>query len=300
MPIFTQKQSDYFNASSGAFSEVTDREATGDKSVTIDKHEKSVLAQCYPLDSFTRAGGALPDGKPTHFNFKYVFSDDITHKTKTHKIAVKYPKNNKNELRLYFNRESHFYPPPNVIWYIFCRKDEHIPYIGFMKQSQWNSIGIKKNIQDVFKHDYSFDEEDDDYQKSIAEPEKAGTAKSSTVTKHNRDAKTARRALKNANYKCEFNEEHQTFTSGSTQKNYVEAHHLVPVSLTNTDNFKFKLDVKENLIALCPNCHRAIHYGDTATKMELLNKFFNERHEKLSKKGIDITLEKIYEIYGIG
>lgn len=300
MPLFTRKQLDHFNANIGAFSVVTDREATGDKSVTIDKHEKTVLSKCYSLDSFTRVGGALPDGKPTHFNFKYVFSDDINLKTEIHKIAIKYPKVAKNELRLYFNRESHFYPPSNYIWYIFQREGDLIPHIGFMKLSQWDSIGMKKNILDVFKHDYTFDEDDEAYQKSIAEPEKPGSAKTSTITRHNRDPQTAKKALINAHYKCEFNEEHQSFISGTTQRNYVEAHHLVPVSLTNTDEFKFNLDVIENLIALCPNCHRAIHYGDTATKMELLIKFFNERHENLNKKGIQTTLEQIYTIYGIG
>ncbi|MFT5675217.1 MAG: hypothetical protein ACI808_001147 [Paraglaciecola sp.] len=300
MPAFTQKQLDFFKASSGAFSVVTNREATGDKSVTIDKYEKAVLAKCYPLDSFTRAGGALPDGKPTHFNFKFVFADGISLKTEIHKIAIKYPKLAKTELRLYFNRESHFYPPSNVIWYIFQREDDPIPHIGFMKSSQWDSIGLKKSVQEIFKHDYTFDEDDDTYQKSIAEPEIAGKAKSLIVTRHNRDTQTAKKALINARYKCEFDEEHQTFTSGSTQNNYVEAHHLVPVSLTNTSEFKFKLDVIENLIALCPNCHRAIHYGDAATKMEILTKLFTERHEKLNERGIEITLEQIFTIYGIG
>ncbi|NQX97163.1 MAG: HNH endonuclease [Flavobacteriales bacterium] len=304
----------HFNAVSGACSPVTDREATGDKSVTIDKHEKSVLKTCYSLNSFTRAGGALPDGKPSHFNFNVISFKNNKLSYEQHELAIKYPKSNKDELRLYFNRESTFYPPTDSTWFIFTKQGDPTPYIGFMKTSEWGNIGVDKTTKEVYEHDYLFDGDDDNYQKSIAEPiedtddeladiadeePKLATSKQrGSVSRHHRKAKLAKKAFRAADYKCQFNKDHRTFISGATKKPYIEAHHLVPVSLNGTDEFEYELDVVENIIPLCPMCHRAIHFGDTGTKKELLQKFIKERQDKLKKKKINITFERLLQIYG--
>ena len=109
----------------------------------------------------------------------------------------------------------------------------------------------------------------------------------------------AKSALLKAKFTCEFNTTHTTFISGTTQKNFVEAHHLVPVSLTGKGYFNVNLDVCENIISLCPNCHRAIHYGNAPTKIEILKKLYDSRKEQLSSKGIALDLEELSEIYGV-
>lgn len=43
---FNEAQMRFFNASSGAYSRVTQREGRGDRSVAIDKREREVLFQC--------------------------------------------------------------------------------------------------------------------------------------------------------------------------------------------------------------------------------------------------------------
>lgn len=316
MAHFNIKQLKFFNATSGAFSHVTEREATGDKSVTVDKQEKATLQLCYPLDSFTRAGGATPDGKPSHFLFNVTTIQKGKLLTEAHELAIKYPKANKNELRLYFNRESTFYPPVDTTWFIYTKRGEDTPYIGFMKTSEWGNIGVEKAVDEIFEHDYLFDDEDDAYQKSIAEPvdgsidndvedededeepQLASDASTSTTKKHKRKAKLAKKAIHKGDYKCQVNNEHQTFVSGATKKPYLEAHHLVPVSLNGTDEFKYELDVIANIIPLCPTCHRAIHFGDAGTKKELLQKLLQKQQEKLKNKKIVVSLERLLQIYG--
>ena len=80
--------------------------------------------------------------------------------------------------------------------------------------------------------------------------------------------------LMRAGYQCEINSEHTSFTT-SNGRQYVESHHIIP--LKYQDQFDFNLDAVENLIALCPNCHKAIHYGSRKTKEILLKQIHNIR-----------------------
>jgi len=63
-----------------------------------------------------------------------------------------------------------------------------------------------------------------------------------------RDPKMAVRALELADFKCEIDEAHSTFVARSTKRNFVEAHHLIPIA--EQSNHKFSLDVPENIVAL--------------------------------------------------
>lgn len=76
---------------------------------------------------------------------------------------------------------------------------------------------------------------------------------------------------------------------------YTEAHHLVPLS--KYEYFKYSLDVEENVVSLCSNCHNQIHYGKDADT--LLFKLFKDRENKLKSVGIDITFEELKKMYNI-
>lgn len=60
---------------------------------------------------------------------------------------------------------------------------------------------------------------------------------------------------------------------------YTEPHHIVPMS--RQDAFDTSLDVEENIISLCCNCHKQIHLGQGYEDM--LEKIYNERKELLKK-----------------
>lgn len=108
-----------------------------------------------------------------------------------------------------------------------------------------------------------------------------------------RDSHMAAIALKNADYKCENNLMHECFIRRRGGKPYTEVHHLIPLAY----HYKFdtSLDIPENIVSLCSNCHNEIHYGKNAD--ELIKKLFDERKEKLKQAGIEITIDKLLDMY---
>ena len=102
-------------------------------------------------------------------------------------------------------------------------------------------------------------------------------------------------ALKRANFKCEFNPEHETFEKGSDGERYMEVHHLVPMAQQGL--FDNSLDVPANVVSLCCNCHRCIHLGTEKNKKIMLFNLFNERREELEKAGIELTFEDLTKMY---
>ena len=101
-------------------------------------------------------------------------------------------------------------------------------------------------------------------------------------------------ALVHANYQCEIDPEHLTFIRRNSGRPYTEPHHLVPLSYQ--DQFSVSLDVEENIVSLCSNCHKQIHYGRDAE--ELVSQLFKARKGLLGNAGIDITIEQLLSFYG--
>lgn len=110
-----------------------------------------------------------------------------------------------------------------------------------------------------------------------------------------RDVKVAINALCLADHKCECDPSHQTFTRKNTPIPYMESHHLIPISRFR--EFKYSLDVEENIVSLCPNCHRLLHHGKMSEKERLLRRLFESRLSGLQKCGIALSFEKLKEYY---
>ena len=113
---------------------------------------------------------------------------------------------------------------------------------------------------------------------------------------YSRNPKFSKAALRFAKYKCEINIEHETFHNGKHP--YMEGHHLIPMS--QQDFFTSSLDVPSNIISLCPTCHKALHYGNKAIKIEYLKKLFFERKNTLNKCDLQITIKDLIKIYTQG
>ena len=109
-----------------------------------------------------------------------------------------------------------------------------------------------------------------------------------------RDRQTAINALVHANYECEIAINHQTFIRKKSNLKYTEPHHLIPMAFS--DEFEVSLDVEENIVSLCSNCHNQIHYGKDADK--LITKLYEERKNNLKKVGIVISLNRLLAMYG--
>lgn len=119
--------------------------------------------------------------------------------------------------------------------------------------------------------------------------------KSSSSSKWGRDPSIGSVALEAANYCCEYDANHETFISKASEKKFVEVHHLVPME--NQNDFDVSLDVPENIVALCPTCHRKIHLASEREKRPLLEKFLKERKDKLAEREIYIDAKQLNEIY---
>ena len=108
--------------------------------------------------------------------------------------------------------------------------------------------------------------------------------------KYARNSKKAAFALIDANFKCEFDPSHISFISKKTGRNYVEAHHLIPMSQQQNPAYaKVNLDVRANIVSLCPNCHRLLHHAAKGSWAPILNVLLNARASKLKSKGIGVT-----------
>jgi 5-methylcytosine-specific restriction protein A len=116
------------------------------------------------------------------------------------------------------------------------------------------------------------------------------------TSKYKRDPAVAAFAIHTAGHRCELEKDHGTFTSRRTKHPFVEAHHLVPMQLQN--NFEVSLDVPENIVALCPGCHRKLHHGRFGDYKKSLQKLFLTRESQLAVRGItmnSIALNNIYK-----
>ncbi|MGL6103724.1 MAG: MrcB family domain-containing protein [Exiguobacterium acetylicum] len=140
----------------------------------------------------------------------------------------------------------------------------------------------------------------DSFDKSKEEPRPPKTVVTDNLgkTRYPRSAKEAALALVRANYLCELDENHETFLSKSTGQRYAEAHHFVGIS--NHPKFpEVDLDRAANIVCLCPNCHRKIHYGEDDVRLPMIESLFAKVKERLEQVGIEVTLTQLKEFYNI-
>jgi len=154
-------------------------------------------------------------------------------------------------------------------------------------------LDIKGQLnEDVFQEEIQKGKRKELQARAIQKKEKKQSSSSSSWS---RDANMAFTALDNANFKCENDQDHETFISARTGNQFVEAHHLIPMEYQG--EFTVSIDVPENIISLCPNCHRAFHNSIISNQEKLISKFYESRSYLLKERNITITKEKIFEYY---
>lgn len=130
------------------------------------------------------------------------------------------------------------------------------------------------------------------YEEVVFKPEPLPELIDKETRKFKRDPLKAKRAIVYSNYKCNIDNFHKSFM---TKRNfpYMEAHHLIPLSAQ--DQFDVSLDVEANIVCLCPNCHKRLHYGKDIKG--LLLKLYDYRVGFLKESGIDISFETLIKLY---
>lgn len=139
-----------------------------------------------------------------------------------------------------------------------------------------------------------------------ADPMKASSKTNKYLTK----SEQKNWALARSSYTCEIDPAHLSFPvnySGHSV-NYMEAHHLIPMSqqfrfdranplYDTTRNIHANLDQSNNLISLCPICHKAIHHSVAAYRNAIIATLFNNRQTALNAIIPGITLQELISYY---
>lgn len=164
----------------------------------------------------------------------------------------------------------------------------------FIKQ---NTVG--HNMYSVsFKHFYNFACEDEVFFKNnISKMDvtvKKPTVLTTTIKVWKRNQIIIDQVLEGANYYCEHNNDHQTFISKSTNKPYMEGHHLIP--LKHQEAFDNSIDVYANIVCLCPVCHRLLHHGLINERTYVAEELFDQRSSRLIASGIDLSKKEFLKM----
>lgn len=275
--------SHYVDSAFGAYSPVSELDEANKAQITCTGYEYQILVDFFAMENLHV--GAV--GLNRDLAEKSFFNDNtgtlIT-------LPVVFPKAGKNELRLYMRKRDGFYPEAHDVWYLYKREDEDFLHIGFIRPDDWERLsgGVAQATNIVVD-----DIDDETYQNNLQNV-LARMPATTTVNQYPRSSAVARIAVERARNRCEIDANHETFiTSAGNQ--YVEAHHLMPIS--QQGRFEYSLDHPANIIILCPNCHRKVHYGNSVTRQELIRDLFQRRVAELNEHGIQFDIASLLAAY---
>lgn len=116
----------------------------------------------------------------------------------------------------------------------------------------------------------------------------------------NKKSSISKQALAVAGYKCAVDGSHITFQTPKGVP-YMEGHHLIPCSYSNSKFFWEErgrnIDCIENIVCLCPNCHRKIHFGSSDEKAAIIENLYRKQEKRLSEIGLTISLDELNNLY---
>lgn len=278
--LFNALQKSVFKAKQGAYSIISTGDEGSHRQITLTNNERKIAFDYFGKENIYR--GATRKNPAASMKTFFIYN-----KNSEGRLKLNYPKPIGSELRLYMNAKQGFMADTGDIWFLFQHEDPKRPLvIGSMKPDEWESLGSR-------------DESDNEYQQLLNDTGQvlAGSPKTTTTTGYQRNKDIALKRMKKASYTCEADGAHVTFISPVTGNNFVEPHHLIPMKAQ--PDFTNSLDVQENIVVLCPNCHRKIHYGAHRDKEILLKRFHDDLHEGLGKKGLKITFDFLKTYYNL-
>jgi 5-methylcytosine-specific restriction protein A len=263
-----------FGTANGAYSIVTGRENI-DSQITITDYESELFLEYFGKENIL-IGNVQSDRSKAIKSFRHYPSGiEIA-------LNVVYPKPDKPELRLYISLNAGFKPDGGDVWFTFI-KDASI-WIGSMAEMTWRS-GLSVLSDDDF---------DSLYQESLDE---SNTDRLRRIKGHDvyaRDRRVALESIDAAGHLCEYDDSHSLFVSRFNNKPFLEAHHLIPISLQS--KFSRSLDTTQNVFSLCPCCHRAVHHAETGVARDILEKL-STRRDVLDL--YSITAPDLYGFYAV-
>ena len=273
---FGPLQRQYFQTTDGAYSTVTDREVY-DSQITLTGEEVDVACGFFGAANIHR-GNVASGGSKAKKQFYIFQSNTGLLNPMPVELNLVFPKPEKNELRLYL-KGAIFKPEPGRIWFIFKKDDKIV--LGDMNENAWRTLGRD-------------DPDDETYIDEIYTGRKAPAYRTFAAGQILvRNPALAAKSFTLAGFECEVDKSHRLFTSRATGSRFLEAHHLIPLKY-QTD-FTTSLDFQENITALCPYCHRAIHHSTVDETRALLDVLYHKRAHVQDVSKISMT--GLYRLY---
>lgn len=103
-----------------------------------------------------------------------------------------------------------------------------------------------------------------------------------------RNSKIRERAFEKYGRFCNVNRDHKTFVLESGLE-YVESHHMILLSSYESVGLKKEdLDVVDNIIPLCPLCHKLVHIGAITHKRDTVEKMW----DLINERGLSNVISK--------
>ncbi len=272
---FGKVQIEKFKAPTGAYSIITDREFY-DSQITATDSESDILQHHFKKENIhTGPKKSNPDLARKRFRL-YPSGEDIF-------LNLVFPKPEKSELRLYLSKRAGFKPQAGHVWFMFKKKNDL--WIGAMPERIWRSENS------VYRNDIS----EFVYQEVIHETNEIKIQQLKERDVFSRNRKLALHRMQLSEYKCEFDSKHNLFISRYSQTPYLEAHHLLPISLQK--EHKKSLDVLDNIFCLCPFCHRAVHHAEKNLAREIIQTLVMKRPKVLDI--LNLQQEDVFRYYSI-
>ncbi|MEE5988231.1 HNH endonuclease [Ligilactobacillus equi] len=129
----------------------------------------------------------------------------------------------------------------------------------------------------------------------LREPQKRLAGVSNRTIEYPRSQRELMAAKHKADWKCSYDKKHITFISEKEHKSYVEGHHLIPMQYQA--QFEYTIDFADNIVPLCPNCHRRIHYSIKQDRNKMIEQFYFNRIDDIRVHGIDISIDQLEKWY---
>ena len=111
------------------------------------------------------------------------------------------------------------------------------------------------------------------------------------------DPDVSKTALNMQKYECQCGGvTHFSFMRKDGKTPYVEGHHIIPMK-AQKDFPMISLDIVENIVGLCPNCHKMVHHGAELDVKNVLSKVYTAaRIASLTKFGI-ADVDSLFDMY---
>lgn len=185
----------------------------------------------------------------------------------------------------------------------------HLPVSFIEKETEFNSLALRKQFllsaeavavfDKYFKEQPSLADLDDnepvEYYYSNTSNLEVPKRVTGSTSRYIRSAYEKQKAIGLSDKKCQMPGcTHELFINKNGEP-YLEVHHIIPMNAQ--DHFNVNIDIAENMVCLCPSCHREVHNGQDS-KEKILS-LYRSRRELLSDKNIFVDDDELLEFYGI-